>query len=175
MTPKLEAKYGKRNPTSSRRSSIKVTPAKLYSGTISNKTFIEGKNLGQDVNDDTLLYSTFHTEVILSCFPTLPTRAEHNSPQVSLWSKLLLLVGVDIPNISYIYHIGIADSLLEYVQQSGRTGRNVNSVSEVACTIYTTTAAYESLRQLRLGSAKLSDEQSVRRSIQSVINYCEPT
>lgn len=74
---------------------------------------------------------TFHSLGVLKCSAGVLTTQKRLSTFAKPDSKLRLIVatsafglGVDIPDIQRVIHWGIPSDVEEYVQESGRAGRN---------------------------------------------------
>lgn len=79
--------------------------------------------------------------------------------------------GIDKPNVAFVYHVGITDSIIEYAQQSGRAGRLESLVPVADCSMFTTSQEQTSLLKFReRGSTVVSKEQVVK-DIKEVMEY----
>lgn len=80
--------------------------------------------------------------------------------------------GIDKPDISFTFHFGITDSLLEYGQSSGRAKRDPNSFEGPAkCLLITCNEEIQSLANFRTNIASLSTQKKKQDDFAAMANY----
>ncbi|KAL7330866.1 hypothetical protein PS15p_203148 [Mucor circinelloides] len=84
--------------------------------------------------------------------------------------------GIDKPDISFTFHFGITDSLLEYGQSSGRAKRDPNSFEGPAkCLLITCNEEIQSLANFRTNIASLSTQKKKQDDFAAMANYATTT
>jgi len=81
-------------------------------------------------------------------------------------------VGIDKPNIQYIFNYGMPDSLLDYAQASGRSARDPHQVDGPAdCVLFSCPDEMKDLIQWRLKSAKASEGARKQEELKKMEDY----